>query len=61
MSHYDNSAANKFNPDPTKNIKYGAQSWDEMNVSFVGIVVDPKADPTKVFRRAGGPPRVETE
>jgi len=54
VSHYDNSTANKFNPDPTKNITYGAQSWDEMNVSFVGIVVDPKADPTRVFNAGRG-------
>ena len=54
VSHYDNSTANKFNPDPTKNIRYGAQSWDEMNVSFVGIVVDPKADPTRVFNAGRG-------
>jgi mono/diheme cytochrome c family protein len=53
VSHYDNSAANKNNPDPTKNIRYGAQSWDEMNVGFMGILVDAKADPTKVFRRRG--------
>ena len=31
-----------------------------MNVSFIGIVVDPKADPGKVFRRRG-PQRPETE
>src|SRR4029078_1823231 len=54
VSHYDNSTANKFNPDPTKNIRYGAQSWDEMNVSFVGIVVDPRADPTRVFNAGRG-------
>ena len=46
---YDNSAANKSNPDPTKNIRFGAQSWDEMNVSFVGIVIDAKANPAKTF------------
>jgi hypothetical protein len=60
VSHYDNSAANKFNPNPNINVKYGAQSWDEMNVSFVGIVVEPNADPSKVFKRAGRP-LVETE
>ena len=53
VSHYDNSTSNKFNPNPNINVRYGAQSWDEMNVSFVGIVVDPKADPTKVFRSRG--------
>jgi mono/diheme cytochrome c family protein len=60
VSHYDNSAANKNNPDPTLNIRYGAQSWDEMNVGFMGILVDAKTDPTKVFRRRGpAAPRVE--
>jgi mono/diheme cytochrome c family protein len=49
VSHYDNSSANKFNPDPTKNVRFGAQSWDEMNVSFVGILIDAKANPAKTF------------
>jgi hypothetical protein len=49
VSHYDNSSANKFNPDPTRNIRFGAQSWDEMNVSFVGILIDAKANPARTF------------
>ncbi len=49
VSHYDNSTANKHNPDPAKNIRYGAQSWDEMNVSFVGILIDAKANPARAF------------
>src|SRR5581483_8996602 len=61
VSHYDNSAANRFNPDPTINVTYGAQSWDEMNVSFVGLVVDPHADPARVFQRRGRAPRPVTE
>jgi len=62
ISHYDNSTANKYNPDPTIVVRYGAQTTDEMNVSFVGVLVDPKADPTKLFARPGGrPTRPETE
>ena len=49
VAHYDNSRANKFNPDPTKNVKYGAQSWDEMHVTFVGILIDAKANPARTF------------
>src|SRR5262245_41124784 len=49
VSHYDNSPGNKFNPDPTKNIRFGNQSWDEMNVSFVGILIDAKANPARAF------------
>ena len=61
VSYYDNSTANKFNPDATKNVKYGAQSWDEMNVSFVGILIDAKGDPGRAFRRRGAPVRQEAE
>ena len=49
VAHYDNSRANRFNPDPTKNVKYGAQSWDEMHVTFVGILIDAKANPARTF------------
>jgi hypothetical protein len=27
---YDNSRANKYNPDPNKWVYYGGQSWEEM-------------------------------
>lgn len=55
VSHYDNSRGNKFNPDPTKTIRFGLQSWDEMNVSFMGIIIDAKADPNKAFRERRRP------
>jgi hypothetical protein len=30
MAWYDNSASNKSNPDPTKAVKWGDQTWEEM-------------------------------
>ena len=30
VAHYDNSAANKANPDPKVNVKWGDQTWEEM-------------------------------
>jgi len=30
MAWYDNSASNKNNPDPTINVKWGDQTWEEM-------------------------------
>ena len=30
VAHYDNSAANKSNPDPKVNVKWGDQTWEEM-------------------------------
>jgi len=36
VAHYDNSPANKSNPDPTVNVKWGDQTWEEMMfTSFV--------------------------
>jgi hypothetical protein len=34
VAHYDNSAANPNNPDPTKTVFWGEQSWDEMMNGF---------------------------
>ena len=57
IGRYDNSAANKFNPDPTARVRFGLQSNDEMHVAFMGVLVDAKADPTAIFvRRARGTP-----
>ncbi|HVL67736.1 MAG TPA: hypothetical protein VM364_10770 [Vicinamibacterales bacterium] len=36
VAHYDNSAANRANPDPTVDVKWGDQTWEEMMfTSFV--------------------------
>ena len=51
--HYDNSANNKFNPDPTKTIFWGDQNWDEMQSGFLGLVFDAKTDANKVFIQSG--------
>jgi mono/diheme cytochrome c family protein len=37
---YDNSTANKYNPDPSKWVYYGDQSWEEMGTPNVGFLVD---------------------
>ena len=36
VAHYDNSAQNKFNPDPTKDVRWGDQTWEEMMIGFYG-------------------------
>ena len=54
-AHWDNSANNPLNPDPTATVRWGDQSWDEMLVPFVGVLVESNADPSKVLRRAPGP------
>jgi hypothetical protein len=38
-AHYDNSANNKFNPDPTKDVPPGEQTWEEMMFGFFDVSV----------------------
>ena len=51
VSHYDNSKFNPYNPDPTRTVPYGAQTYDEMMNGFIfftydeenlNIAIDPK-------------------
>ena len=39
VAHFDNSAANPANPDPTKTVKWGQQSDDEMMLGYVEFYV----------------------
>ena len=40
VAHYDNSAKNPRNPDPTKEVRFGEQTWDEMMNAFFDFTVD---------------------
>jgi hypothetical protein len=39
-AHFDNSTNNKFNPDPTHEVRWGDQTWEEMMIGFFGAVQD---------------------
>ena len=39
-AHYDNSPANKDNPDPTATVHYGDQTWDEMMAGYFTYTID---------------------
>lgn len=55
---YDNSANNKFNPNPNATVYYGDQTWEEMHFPSYGIVLDdPSIDPKKVIRNPLAPQR----
>jgi hypothetical protein len=47
-AHYDNSANNKYNPDPAKEVKWGDQTWEEMMIGFFDYTVP--AQPTVAAR-----------
>src|SRR4030095_6918180 len=36
--YFDNSVKNRFNPDPTKAVRWGEPTYDEMMMSFVDYV-----------------------
>jgi len=40
IAHFDNSADNEFNPDPTRNVTFGNESYDEMMIGFMDFIVD---------------------
>lgn len=40
LAWYDNSANNKFNPNPDKYVYYGDMTWEEMHFPSYGVVVD---------------------
>jgi hypothetical protein len=54
ISHFDNSANNRFNPDPSKEVRWGPQNWDEMSNAFIGLIVDVKT-PVETLLRPSGP------
>jgi mono/diheme cytochrome c family protein len=39
IAHFDNSTANKFNPDPSKDVRWGDQTFEEMMIGFWSTVV----------------------
>ncbi len=40
IAHYDNSVNNKSNPDPTKEVHWGDQTWEEMQYTGIQYTVD---------------------
>lgn len=49
VAHYDNSANNPNNPDPTKIVKFGEQSWDEMMFGFFQVAFDANKPVTSIL------------
>ncbi|HEU0184812.1 MAG TPA: cytochrome c [Blastocatellia bacterium] len=46
-AHFDNSPVNKFNPDPTKDVKWGDQTWEEMMIGWLGYYNDAAEKPAE--------------
>jgi len=39
-AHYDNSAANPANPDPARAVRWGDQTWEEMQYTGITFILD---------------------
>jgi hypothetical protein len=48
-AHFDNSAKNKYNPDPKKDVRWGDPTYDEMMIGWMDILIEnpskPKVEP----------------
>ncbi len=50
IAHYDNSANNRFNPDPTKEVRFGEQTWEEMMFGFFDVAIPTDLNVMDVLR-----------
>lgn len=50
IAHYDNSPNNKFNPDPSKEVRWGDQTWEEMLAAFVDFAIPVDLNPVSIGR-----------
>jgi hypothetical protein len=51
VAHYDNSANNKANPDASVAVRWGPQTWQEMQYTGITYTVDGPAPPAEAERR----------
>ncbi len=52
---FDNSPNNRNNPDPSKTVRFGEQSWEEMMIGFFQVSVPADVRPIDVLRPARKP------
>ncbi|HEV2195759.1 MAG TPA: hypothetical protein VGR55_09255 [Candidatus Acidoferrum sp.] len=54
VAWYDNSRKNPHNPDPSAEVRWGEQTYDEMMVGFFDVAVPATMDKQRFFVRPGG-------
>ncbi len=52
VAHFDNSPNNKYNPDPSVEVKWGDQTWEEMMIGWFTYLI-PAGRSLVPPRRAG--------
>jgi hypothetical protein len=61
VAYYDNSPNNPFNPDPSKEVRWGDQTSDEMMAVFMHLAFPSNLDPRILYRRPSYPPKPSAE
>lgn len=61
VSYFDNSPNNPFNPDPSKEVRWGDQTSDEMMAVFMHLAIPASMDPRTLYRRPSYPPKPSAE
>jgi hypothetical protein len=51
VGYFDNSPNNPRNPDPSAEVRFGEQSWEEMMIGFFDVLVDASISKTAFFER----------
>jgi hypothetical protein len=56
VAHFDNSKGNRFNPDPSIEVRWGEQTWEEMMIGWLTYYFDQPtpAGPATATGGAGG-------
>jgi hypothetical protein len=50
-AHFDNSTANKANPNPSETVRWGDQTWEEMMIGFITYTVESTPAASTTARR----------
>jgi hypothetical protein len=51
VAAFDNSADNKYNPDPAKEVHWGEQTFEEMMMGYFSVVLEPGQAPEGQVKR----------
>ncbi len=55
VAYYDNSPNNPSNPDPSAEVRWGDQSWEEMMEGYFDVAIDPRMNPADLRRAKPAP------
>jgi len=48
VTYFDNSPNNPHNPNPSVDVYWGLQTWEEMNMAFLRVALAPNVDPSNL-------------